>query len=85
MPLHKWLSPIGAIINAKEVNAYFPPCMPGPGAGSEKGSPNSADFAEPAGTVITPIVPPIEPTDRAKTYNEPFEECPIEEVEHKIE
>lgn len=76
---------IPSIINAKEVNAYFPPCMPGPGAGTEKGSPNPADIAEPAGDLITPIVPPIEPTDRAKTYNEPFEECPIEEVEHKIE
>jgi hypothetical protein len=26
----------------------------------------------------------IEPEDRAKTYNEPFEECPKEEVEHPV-
>ena len=26
----------------------------------------------------------IEPTDRAKTYNGPYEDCPIEEVEHKL-
>jgi hypothetical protein len=26
----------------------------------------------------------IEPTDRGKTYNEPFENCPKEEIEHRI-
>jgi len=26
----------------------------------------------------------VEPTDRAKTYNGPYEDCPVEEVEHKL-
>ena len=35
---------------------------------------------------IKPINPPsvIEPTDRGQTYNGPFVECPIDEVEHPI-
>lgn len=33
--------------------------------------------------VAYPTLPPqLEPTDRGKTYNGPFEPCPVEEVEH---
>ncbi len=31
-----------------------------------------------------PNPPKLEPTDRGQTYNEPFEECPRDEIEHPI-
>jgi hypothetical protein len=31
-----------------------------------------------------PNLPPLEPTDRGKTYNDPFVECPRQEVEHPL-
>jgi hypothetical protein len=34
------------------------------------------------GRVNPPDVPKLEPTDRGQTYNEPFEECPRDEIEH---
>ncbi len=42
---------------------------------------------KPGGVSVTTIKPPqvpdkIEPEDRGKTYNEPFEECPKDEIEH---
>lgn len=43
----------------------------------------------PGGAAVNAIKAPqlpsqLEPRDRAKTYNEPFEECPRDEVEHPI-
>lgn len=40
--------------------------------------PSLAAFPKPAKPAA------IEPTDRAKTYNGPFEDCPLEEVEHGL-
>jgi len=67
-------------INAARVQAFICGVFPGPGAGC----------ANPSGAQVEPVIPPeipdiIEPTDRAKTYNEPFEECPKDEVEHPVE
>lgn len=42
------------------------------------------EVAASAPTVRPTLPDQITPTDRAKTYNGPFEECPIEEVEHPI-
>jgi hypothetical protein len=44
---------------------------------------------QPGGTRVGRLRPPtlpraLEPTDRGKTYNGPFEECPLEEVEHPL-
>lgn len=40
----------------------------------------------PGGAAVTRVVPPtppkLEPTDRGKTYNSPFEICPRDEIEH---
>jgi hypothetical protein len=64
-------------INAKRVHAFFPGVRAGSGAGKE--NPAGAQ----ARTIQKPELPNIlEPDDRGKTYNGPFEECPKEEVEH---
>lgn len=66
-------------INALRVNAFLTGAFPGPGAGRPNPSGAEVDRLE------VPELPELrEPTDRGKTYNEPFEECPKEEVEHKI-
>jgi len=66
-------------INAKEVNAYINGVMPGPGGGSPRPGGSSVQY------VLPPVLPSkIEPNDRGKTYNGPYKECPIDEVEHKI-
>lgn len=65
-------------IHARKVNAYFPGVKSGGGAGKEDPGGASAKQIE------KPELPEfVEPDDRGKTYNEPFEECSIEEVEHK--
>jgi len=64
-------------INASRINAFVCGVFPGPGAGCPNPSGESVD------TISPPSLPDkIEPTDRAAVYNEPFEECPIDEVEH---
>lgn len=64
-------------INARRVHAFFPGVKSGSGAGKE--NPGGAR----ARTIEQPELPEVlEPDDRGKTYNEPFEECPKEEVEH---
>lgn len=65
-------------INARRINAFVCGVMPGPGGGCEN----------PAGTPVDRLESPelpqfLEPTDRGTTYNGPFEECPVEEVEHE--
>lgn len=65
--------------NAPKMKAFFVGVMAGPGGGPPS----------PGGETIDRIDPPelpnaIEPTDRGKTYNGPFEECPIVEVEHTV-
>jgi len=68
-----------ATIKADVVTAFLTGAMPGPGAGTNS----------PGGQAVSKHNPPtipsiIEPNDRGETYNGPFEECPIEEVEHSI-
>jgi len=64
-------------ISAKKIYAFFPGVRPGSGAGKE--NPGGVR----AKNIEQPELPEIlEPNDRGKTYNEPFEECPREEVEH---
>lgn len=75
----------GTRINAKVVDAFFPLCFPGPGAGIQRGSPGTPIPPQPASPLLKPQVPQVEPTDRAAVYNEPFKECPKKEVEHKLE
>ncbi len=68
------------VVNAERVNAFLPSAAPGPGAGaSAAGGIRYGFFTKPQ----LPAV--IEPTDRAKTYNEPFDECPRDEIEHPIQ
>ena len=68
-----------AAIHATRVNAYLPGTMPGPGAG--RPDPQGVDVDR----VEAPKRPKvIEPTDRAKTYNQPYEACPVDEVEHPL-
>lgn len=50
----------------------------------------SLKLKSPGGSRVAPLKPTsppstFEPDDRAKTYNGPFEECPINEVEHNIQ
>lgn len=67
------------IVGAPSIAGFLVGAAPGPGAGA----PVPFGFATGRGGVSKPILPdPIEPTDRAKTYNAPFEECPREEIEH---
>lgn len=66
-------------INATRVNAFITGAFPGPGAGRP----------HPGGAVVERLAKPDlpqmrEPTDRGRTYNGPFEECPQSEVEHDI-
>lgn len=66
-------------IKAESVRAFIHGALPGPGAGRSHSSGEQVGFLQP------PAVPAkIEPSDRAKTYNGPFQECPQNEVEHKI-
>lgn len=66
-------------INGSVCNAFIPGVKPGDGAGAA--SPGGSSPA----SVSTPTIPSvIEPTDRAKTYNEPFEVCPRDEIQHPI-
>jgi hypothetical protein len=65
------------VVNAERVNAILTNAKPGDGAGASAAGGLRFGFQE------RPILPKVlEPKDRAKTYNEPFEECPKEEVEH---
>lgn len=65
-------------IDADELNAYVCGVMPGPGGGCRSPSGAAVPFVQ------NPQIPnPIEPSDRAKTYNKPYQECPKDEVEHK--
>jgi hypothetical protein len=75
----------GTTVNAQKFDGFFSPVMPGPGAGSPKGSPGTPVPPSLAESLSPPQIPQVEPTDRAAIYNEPFEECPREEVEHKLE
>lgn len=66
-------------ILAKEVRSYFPGVRAGKGAGRPRPAGRSVPY------IGVPVVPStIEPTDRGQTFNGPFIECPIEEVEHKL-
>lgn len=66
-------------INAAVVHAFFPGTKAGGGAGTASPG-GSATY-----TVSVPPVPStLEPTDRAKTYNAPFEVCPRDEIQHPI-
>lgn len=67
-------------LNAARVNAWICGVFPGPGAGCANSSGESVDPIE-----LPQLPMKIEPSDRAKTYNEPFEECPSDEVEHPIQ
>ncbi len=66
-------------VRADRMFAFFPELFPGPGGGSSASGGEVVDQK-----MKTEPPDPREPDDRAKTYNEPFEECPQEEVEHKI-
>jgi hypothetical protein len=45
-----------------------------------------ADGTANVATIDKPTIPDqVEPDDRGKTYNGPFEECPTAEVEHKVQ
>jgi hypothetical protein len=66
-----------ATINAERVYAELPNTLPGAIGG----------ISRPGGITIQkkdiPTLPiSLEPTDRGKTYNEPFTECPTKEIEH---
>lgn len=68
-----------ANINSQQFRGRFVGVMPGPGAGQPFQGGVEIERLEP------PQLPEnIEPKDRGKTYNGPFEECPISEVEHEI-
>jgi hypothetical protein len=70
-----------ADLKCNSVAGFIAGVRPGAGAGSPQG--NSAPAIS---KIKIPDVPEhIEPTDRGKTYNGAFEECPIEEVEHQLE
>ena len=61
------------------LNAFVCGVFPGNGAGCPQPGGQEVD------DVPIPIPPEVlEPKDRGKTYNGPFEECPVEEVEHTI-
>lgn len=66
-------------LNGPRVNAFICGVMPGPGGGCPSSAGETVDRLERSN-------PPIdrEPKDRGKSYNEPFENCPREEVEHEI-
>lgn len=66
-------------INAERVFADLPNTMPGAGGG----------VRNPGGIPVDPVFEPslpsvLEPSDRGKTYNDPFIECPASEIEHPI-
>lgn len=68
-----------AVYRGSQIYGYVLGTMPGPGAGRP----------DPGGMMVNRVerpVPPTrrEPSDRGKTYNGPFEECPREEVEHEL-
>ncbi len=63
-------------INAPNINALL--CN-GP-IGCANGS---GDQVDPLDTPELPAA--LGPTDRAQTYNGPFEECPVEEVDHPVQ
>lgn len=65
--------------NGPRVNAFVCGVMPGPGGGCPSPGGESVERLERSD-------PPIdrEPKDRGKSYNDPFKECPREEVEHEI-
>lgn len=65
------------VVNADRVNAILTNAKPGDGAGASAAGGLRFNFQ------ARPVLPKVlGPRDRAKTYNEPFEECPVEEVEH---
>ena len=67
------------VVNAQRVNAILTNAKPGNGAGASAAGGLRFNFFN------KPVLPKmIEPTDRAKTYNEPFEVCPKDEIEHPI-
>ena len=66
-------------ILAEEVSAFFPGLAEGRGAGTPRPAGADADAIE---VPEKPSV--IEPTDRGKSYNQPFEECPKIEVQHPL-
>lgn len=61
------------------VNAFLNGAFPGPGAGIR--SPGGATIERIENTILPDT---LEPKDRGAVYNQPFEECPIEEVQHTI-
>lgn len=61
------------------VRAFFHGAFPGPGAGER--APGGATIDRIDNTILPEI---LEPKDRGEVYNQPFEECPIEEVEHTL-
>jgi len=65
--------------NANVINAFVNGVAPGRGGGKKS----------PGGIAIEELTPPttpefMSPTDRGRTFNGPYEECPQSEVEHKI-
>ena len=63
-----------------KVTGFITGTFPGPGAGSP------APGGDTVERIVRPIQPEqLEPKDRGRTYNGPFEECPRDEVEHRTE